>query len=107
MKKKLSSKRSFGILFGVIFIITSIYIYSFKFTYLIFTSIIFFVAAIFYEKIFRFPNMLWMKFGVFLGKIINPLICVFLYFFVIGGTKLLFIVLRKKTIIKIKQENID
>ena len=80
MKKKLSSNQSFGLLFGIIILFISFYIYGFNFTYLILASIIFFIAVIFYEKIFKYPTIFWIKFGIFLGKIINPLVCVFLYY---------------------------
>ena len=63
-------------------------------------------TKIFYEKIFKYPTIFWIKFGIFLGKIINPLVCVFLYYIVIGGTKLLLFILRKKIINKSKQEKI-
>ncbi len=49
---------------------------------------------------------MWIKLGLILGKFLNPVICTFLYFFVIGLTKIILDVFRIKLIHKKKREKI-
>ncbi len=83
---KISSDKNFGITFGIIFFI--IYFYpllnenKLNIIYLL-IGIVFFITSFSFPKIFKYPNIFWCKFGIFLSKIINPIILTFLYFFLI------------------------
>ena len=107
MNKVFSSNRSFGILLFVILLGLSIFFYGLKASNLFWVSIIVLGISIFYPNFFKIPNILWMKFGIILGKIINPIICIFLYFFVIGSTRIVLELFRKKLINKTRNTNME
>ena len=107
MNKIFSSNRSFGILLFVILLGLSIFFYGLTASNLFWVSIIVLGISIFYPNFFKIPNILWMKFGIILGKIINPIICIFLYFFVIGSTRIVLELFRKKLINKTRNTNLE
>ena len=107
MSKIFSSDRSFGLLLFVILLGLSIFFYGLTANKLFWASIIILGISIFYPNFFKIPNILWIKFGIILGKIINPVICIFLYFFVIGSTRILLELFRKKLINKTKNTNLE
>ena len=83
---KISSNRSFGIVFFVVFILISLYplinndgikIWS------LFISLIFLILGLLNSKILTPLNKLWAKFGIFLGKIISPIIMGIIFFLVV------------------------
>ena len=94
----ISSNRSFGIVFFLVFLLIAIYplinqdqikIWS------ILVSLIFLVLGIMNSKILTPLNKIWFKFGVFLGKIVSPLIMVIIYFFVVTPIGLMLKVFKK------------
>ncbi len=100
MKKKLTTNKSFGILLFSILIIS--HLIFFKFNYSIILPIALLILIISYLKpnFFKYPKEIWIKFGLILGKFLNPIICSILYFFVIGTTKLALDLFMKKLIQK-------
>ena len=81
---KLGSNRSFGIVFFIVFVLIAIYpiinqgelrIWS------LIISLFFLVLGLFNSKILTPLNKLWFKFGLFLGKIISPIIMGIIFFF--------------------------
>ena len=83
---KISSNKSFGIVFFIVFLIISIYpmlggdslrVWSLA------ISIIFLILGLLNSKILSPLNKLWFKFGIFLGKIISPIIMGIIFFFVV------------------------
>ena len=103
MKKKLSTDRSFGILLSAILLLIGLYLYGFQFSNLILVSLITLFLSLVIPNIYKIPNKLWIKFGLILGKIINPIICFLLYFLVVGLTRVILDVFRVKLIYKTKQ----
>ena len=106
---KLPSDYKFGLIFGIFFLILSIFFYIKKFNGFYYvsgsTSIIFFMIALIKPSILRPINRLWMALGFFLGTIVNPIVMgviFFLLFSPIGiimrlfGRDVLFIKLKKK-----------
>ena len=83
---KISSNKSFGIVFFVFFLIISLYPIlgggSLKMWSLA-ISIIFLILGLLNSKILSPLNKLWFKFGIFLGKIISPIIMGIIFFFVV------------------------
>ena len=80
---KTGSEKNFGIVFSVFFIIIALYplLNNGPIRYwAIITSFILFVISFLFPKILILPNLLWLKFGLVLGKIVSPLI-MFLIFF--------------------------
>ena len=81
-----SSNKNFGIVFGIFFLIIG-FISYFK-TDLIYNkyfliSFTFFFISFTYPKIFSPLNKIWIKFGILLGKLIEPIIMFLIYFLVI------------------------
>ena len=83
---KIGSNRGFGIVFFVVFLLIAIYpllkgsdlrIWS------LIISFIFLALGLTKSNLLTPLNILWFKFGLFLGKIISPLIMGFIFFAVV------------------------
>jgi len=83
---KISSNRSFGIVFFIIFLIIALYplinnedlrIWS------LLISAIFLVLGLLNSKLLSPLNKLWFKFGLFLGKVFSPIIMGIIFFLVV------------------------
>ena len=95
---KIGSNRSFGIVFFFVFLLIGLYplinnqdirLWSLA------VSIVFLILGIFDSKILNPFNKLWFKFGIFLGKIISPLIMGIIFFLVVTPIGLLMRILGK------------
>ena len=84
--QKINSNRSFGIVFFLFFILIAFYpiinqgevrVWS------IFISLFFLILGIINSTILTPLNKLWFKLGIFLGKIISPLIMGIIFFIVV------------------------
>ena len=86
---KIGSNKSFGIVFFVVFLLISLYPLlnneSIRIWSLI-ISIIFLILGILDSKILSPLNKIWFKFGIFLGKIISPIIMGIIFFLVVTPT---------------------
>ena len=83
---KISSNKSFGVVFFIVFLIVSIYplinngelrIWS------LITAIIFLILGLINSKVLTPLNKLWFKFGLLLGRVISPLIMGIIFFLVV------------------------
>ena len=83
---KISSNRSFGIVFFIVFLLISVYpivnneairIWS------LVISLIFLVLGIINSSLLSPLNKLWFKFGLILGKTISPIIMGIIFFLVV------------------------
>jgi len=95
---KLSSNRSFGIVFFVVFFLIALYplIYGGEIKiWSILTSLIFLILGLLNSKILSPLNKLWFKFGIFLGKIISPLTMGIIFFLVVTPIGLIMRLLGK------------
>ena len=83
---KTSSNRSFGIVFFIVFLLIALYPLintgEFRLWSLI-ISFIFLILGILNSRILTPLNKLWFKFGIFLGKIVSPIIMGIIFFFVV------------------------
>ena len=95
---KISSNRSFGIVFFIVFLLIAIYPLTngdeIRIWYLIISSIFLILGAL-NSKILTPFNKLWFKLGIFLGKIVSPLVMGVIFFFVITPTGLIMRILGK------------
>ena len=93
-----SSNKNFGIVFFIVFMLISLYPLlnsgNIRFWALI-ISLIFLFFGILNSQILNPLNKLWFKFGIFLGKIISPLIMAIIFFLVVTPTGLLMKLWRK------------
>tara|TARA_B100000242_G_C43012178_1_gene470592 strand:- start:349 stop:732 length:384 start_codon:yes stop_codon:yes gene_type:complete len=104
---KISSNKSFGIVFFVVFLLIGLYplihdenirIWS------LIISCIFLVLGFLNSSILTPLNLLWFKFGVLLGKLISPIIMGFVFFLVVTPIGLI-MRLFKKDLLKLKKNN--
>ena len=92
------SNRNFGIVFFIFFFLISLYPLLNNETitfWALIISLIFLFLGILNSQILTPLNKLWFKFGIFLGKIISPLIMGIIFFLVVTPTGLLMRLWRK------------
>ena len=86
---KIGSNKSFGIVFFVVFLLISLYPLlnneSIRIWSLV-ISIIFLILGVLNSKILSPLNKIWFKFGIFLGKIISPIVMGIIFFLVVTPT---------------------
>ena len=95
---KISSNRSFGIVFFIVFILVALYplIYSGEIRiWSIVLSLIFLTLGLLNSIILTPLNKIWFKFGIILGKIISPIIMGVIFFLVVTPIGLLMRLLGK------------
>ena len=83
---KISSNRSFGIVFFIVFLLITLYPLINSGEIRIWSAVIaliFLVLGILNSNILSPLNKLWFKFGIFLGKIISPIIMGIIFFLVV------------------------
>ena len=101
---KIGSNRSFGIVFFIVFFLIGLYTYlngrNISFIFII-LSLIFLILGLLNSKILNPLNKLWFKFGLFLGKIISPVVMSAIFFLVVTPTGLI-MKLMKKDILNLK-----
>ena len=95
---KISSNRSFGIVFFIVFLLIALYpllkdndlrIWS------LVISFIFLIFGLINSKILTPLNRLWFKFGLLLGKFISPLIMGIIFFIVVTPIGIIMRLLKK------------
>ena len=87
-----SSKRSFGILFFLVFLGFGLWPLTKELSpniYLIIISVVFLVLGLLNSKLLSPLNEIWIKFGEILGRVIAPLIMALVYFFILTPISLL------------------
>ena len=95
---KISSNRSFGIVFFIVFLLIALYplIYSGEIrVWSAIISLTFLILGLLNSKILTPLNKLWFKFGIFLGKIISPFIMGIIFFLVVTPIGLIMKFMRK------------
>ena len=104
---KISSNRSFGIVFFVVFLIIALFplindgnirLWS------LFVSLAFLVLGLLNSKFLSPLNKIWFKFGLFLGKIISPIVMGLIFFIVVTPIGILMRIL-KKDLLNLKMNN--
>ena len=106
---KMSSNRSFGIVFFIVFLLITLYSLTYSEEIRIWSaiiSLIFLVLGLFNSKILTPLNKLWFKFGIFLGKITSPIIMGIIFFLVVTPIGLIMKVFRKD-LLKLKYNKKD
>ena len=95
---KISSNRSFGIVFFIVFLLIALYpllkgndlrIWS------LVISFVFLVLGLINSKILTPLNKLWFKFGLLLGRFISPLIMGIIFFVVVTPIGIIMRLLKK------------
>ena len=82
-EKNKSSNKSFGVVFFFVFLLISIYPIVNEGSLIIWSliiSLIFLILGLVNSKILTPLNQAWFRFGVFLGKIISPIVMSLIFF---------------------------
>ena len=91
-KIEMSSNKSFGLVFSVVFLIISLFP-LFKDgnirIWAIVIAITFFILGLLNSKILSPLNKIWFKFGILLGNFVSPLIMGIVFFVVVTPTSLM------------------
>ena len=97
-KIKLPTNRNFGIVFFVVFLIIAIWpilnendirLWS------LIISLIFLILGIANSKLLTPLNKIWFKFGIFLGKIVSPLVMSIIFFLLVTPIGILMRLFKK------------
>jgi len=104
---KISSNRSFGIVFFIVFLLISIYpaindkdirVWS------LIVSSIFLILGLINSNILTPLNKIWFKFGILLGSFVSPIVMGIVFFLVVTPTSLLMRIFGKD-VLKLKKNN--
>ena len=106
---KINSNKSFGLVFFIVFLIIANYplinnqnirIWSLA------IALIFLILGLINSNFLTPLNKIWFKFGIFLGKIISPVIMGVIFFFVVTPIAFLMKILKKDLLnLKFNSEN--
>tara|TARA_A100000164_G_C21937689_1_gene788889 strand:- start:3321 stop:3719 length:399 start_codon:yes stop_codon:yes gene_type:complete len=104
------SDKNFSIVFSVVFFIVGIYL-SLKNYNLIYwpflISILLILIGYLKPSILKIPNILWTKFGIFLSRLLNPIILGVIYLLTIIPIGLIFKIINKDPLNKKINLDID
>ena len=104
---KISSNRSFGIVFFIVFLIISIFPLlkdeNIK-TWSVVVSIVILILGLLNSPILSPLNKIWFKFGILLGNLISPLVMGLIFFAVVTPTSFIMRALGKD-ILNLKKNN--
>ena len=95
---KISSNRSFGIVFFIVFLLIALYpllIDNDLRIWSLVISFIFLILGLINSKILTPLNKLWFKFGLLLGRFVSPLIMGIIFFVVVTPIGIIMRLLKK------------
>ena len=104
---KISSNKSFGIVFFVVFLIIGLFplindqeikVWS------LLASLIFLILGLINSKILTPLNKIWFKFGILLGKIVSPIVMGLIFFLVVTPIAI-FMKILKKDLLNLRYNN--
>ena len=106
---KISSNRSFGVVFFILFVLIALYpllkgndlrIWS------LLISFVFLILGVINSRILTPLNKLWFKFGLLLGKIVSPIIMGIIFFIIVTPIGVIMRLLNKDLLkLKYNQQN--
>ena len=102
-KIKISSNRSFGLLFFVIFLIISLWPLTHEGSIRIWSviiSVVFLILGLLNSKFLTPLNLLWFKFGIILGAIVSPIVMGIIFFLVVTPIGLVLSIMGKDVLNK-------
>ena len=105
---KISSNKSFGIVFFIFFLILSIYPLFKDGNFRIWTlilSIVFLILGLLNSSILSPLNKIWFKFGILLGNFVSPIVMGVIFFTVVTPTSIIMKILNKDLLNLKKNDN--
>jgi hypothetical protein len=109
MEIKRSSNKCFGIFFFIVFLLVAIWPIFNNESYRLWAVLIstsFLILGIFNSKLLTPLNILWFKFGLFLGKIVSPFVMGIIFFAVVTPIGV-FMRILKKDLLNLKKNHSD
>ena len=109
-KINISSNRSFGLVFFVLFLIVALWPLKYEEDIRLWSlviSIIFFILGVINSKLLTPLNKLWFKFGILLGSIVSPFVMGIIYFAVVTPIGVLMRLLGKDLLKTTKTKSIS
>ena len=98
INNKNKDNTTFGMLFFILFLVIGLYPLLSSETVRIWSiilSLVFLIITIIKPNLFTFLNRSWIQFGIFLGKIISPIVMGLVFFFVVTPIGILVRILKK------------
>ncbi len=106
-KIKIPSNKSFGIVFFVVFVVIAFYPLinqEESRLWALVTALIFLILGLINSSFLTPLNLLWLKFGMLLGKVVSPIIMGLVFFGVVTPTGLI-MKLVNKDLLKLKRKD--
>ena len=106
-KIRIGTNRNFGIVFSVFFLIISLWPLKSGNElnlFLLLISAIFLLLGLTNSKLLSPLNIIWFKFGLFLGKMVSPVVMGIIFFFVVTPISLILKIFRKD-VLNLKKNN--
>jgi len=106
-KISIGTNRSFGVVFSIFFLIISLWPLKSGNElnlFLLLISAIFLLLGLTNSKLLSPLNIIWFKFGLFLGKIVSPVVMGIIFFFVVTPISLI-LKIFKKDVLNLKKNN--
>ncbi len=106
-KIKIPSNKSFGIVFFVVFVVIAFYPLinqEESRLWALVTALIFLILGLINSSFLTPLNLLWLKFGMLLGKVVSPIIMGLVFFGVVTPTGLI-MKLFNKDLLKLKRKD--
>ena len=106
-KIKIPSNKSFGIVFFVVFVVIAFYPLinqEESRLWALVTALIFLILGLINSSLLTPLNLLWLKFGMLLGKVVSPIIMGLVFFGVVTPTGLI-MKLFNKDLLKLKRKD--
>ena len=98
-KIKISSNRSFGFVFFIVFLIIAFWNFRGDFSQIsalpFYISLVFLFLGLINSKLLTPLNKLWFKFGILLSRIVSPIVLGFIFFAIVTPTGIIMRVLGK------------
>ena len=94
----MSSNKSFGIVFFIVFLILAVYPLKNNgniIIYLLIISFVFLALGLTNSQLLTPLNKIWFKFGIFLGKIVSPLVMGIIFFLLVTPIGILMRLFKK------------
>ena len=106
-KIKIPTNKSFGIVFFVVFVVIAFYPLinqEESRLWALVTALIFLILGLINSSLLTPLNLLWLKFGMLLGKVVSPIIMGLVFFGVVTPTGLI-MKLFNKDLLKLKRKD--
>ena len=107
--QNISSNRNFGLVFFIVFLLIAIWPLKDNESiriWAIVISFIFFILGILNSRLLTPLNLIWVKFGEYIGKILAPVVMGIIYFFVLTPIGILMRLIGKDLLkMKFSKEN--